>query len=584
MQRLARRPLSANPQHDVPAPSTDGAAYDAFISYSHAADGRLAPALQQVLQGLGKAWHQRRALRVFRDATSLSASPELWPTIERALERSSYFVLLASPESASSPWVDQEVLWWRGHRPAGTLLIALTGGELRWSGEDFTPESAVPPGARGWFADEPLWADLRWAHGEEHVSTRNPRFLDDVASLAAAIHRVDKDALVGEDERQHRRTLRLARAAVAVLVVLTLVAITGGVLAETQRRAADHQRREAQRQAREATSVALASSATQVMTKRPEVSVLLALEAFRTSPRAEARGSLVSALTAARDPGVRAILHGPTVPLFSVAISNDPRLVVGAGYDRTIYVWDARTHRRLGRPLTGEADIVNDVAFSPNGRTIAAAGADKTIRLWDARTHRPLGAPLRGHTDPVNAVAFSPDGRTLASASDDDTIRLWDLPKHRPSGRPLAGHDDDVNSLAFSADGRKLASGSDDKTVRLWDLRRRRQIGRPFTGHTSFVFGVALSPDGRTLASASLDRTIRLWDVLRHRPLGPPMRGFRDYASGLAFSPDGRTLASTGIDNTIRLWDPRSRRQRGRPLAGHTDDVWSVAFTPDGRT
>lgn len=88
-----------------------GESYDAFVSYSHAADGRLAPALQAGLQSIGKPWYQRRALRVFRDVTSLSASPELWPTIERALERSRYFILLASPESARSVWVEREVKW-----------------------------------------------------------------------------------------------------------------------------------------------------------------------------------------------------------------------------------------------------------------------------------------------------------------------------------------------------------------------------------------------------------------------------------------------------------------------------------------
>jgi hypothetical protein len=69
--------------------------FDAFISFSHAADGRLAPALQAALQSIGKPWYRRRALRIFRDTTTLSASPELWPTIERALERSRHFILLA---------------------------------------------------------------------------------------------------------------------------------------------------------------------------------------------------------------------------------------------------------------------------------------------------------------------------------------------------------------------------------------------------------------------------------------------------------------------------------------------------------
>jgi hypothetical protein len=41
--------------------------YDAFISYSHAADGLLAPRLQDGLQRFAKPWWRRRALHVFRD-------------------------------------------------------------------------------------------------------------------------------------------------------------------------------------------------------------------------------------------------------------------------------------------------------------------------------------------------------------------------------------------------------------------------------------------------------------------------------------------------------------------------------------
>src|SRR4029077_7145791 len=71
--------------------------YKAFISYSHAADGKLAPALRSSLEGFAKPWNQIRAMRVFLDKASLSANPELWGTIERSLNGSEYFVLLASP-------------------------------------------------------------------------------------------------------------------------------------------------------------------------------------------------------------------------------------------------------------------------------------------------------------------------------------------------------------------------------------------------------------------------------------------------------------------------------------------------------
>ncbi len=74
------------------------ALYDAFISYSHAKDKPIAARLQSTIQKLGKPWYRRRALRLFRDDTSLSATPHLWPMIERALGQSRYFLLFASPE------------------------------------------------------------------------------------------------------------------------------------------------------------------------------------------------------------------------------------------------------------------------------------------------------------------------------------------------------------------------------------------------------------------------------------------------------------------------------------------------------
>src|ERR671917_827584 len=136
------------------------AAYDAFISYSHAADGKLAPALQNALQRFAKPWYRLRALHLFRDQTSLSASPGLWPSIEQALQGSRFFLLLASPEAAQSRWVQQEVAWWLEHKSPQTLLIALTDGKIarKPGAKDFDWEAttALPPNLKGVFTENPL--------------------------------------------------------------------------------------------------------------------------------------------------------------------------------------------------------------------------------------------------------------------------------------------------------------------------------------------------------------------------------------------------------------------------------------------
>src|SRR4051794_37336974 len=106
--------------------------YDAFLSYSHAVDGQLAPAIQVGLQHLARPWYQVRALRVFRDDTGLAVNPHLWDSIATAIDNSRYFVLLLSDDAAASSWVNREIEQWMAEHPAESILPVLTGGCLQW--------------------------------------------------------------------------------------------------------------------------------------------------------------------------------------------------------------------------------------------------------------------------------------------------------------------------------------------------------------------------------------------------------------------------------------------------------------------
>jgi tetratricopeptide (TPR) repeat protein len=232
--------ISEEPPQRVQA--TAATPYNAFISYSHVKDKALASALQSAMQRLGKPWYRRRALRLFRDDTSLTATPHLWPSIEKALGQSRFLILMASPEAAASHWVNQELAWWLDHNGPDTVLIALTAGELEWSGEtgDFRASDAtpLPPALRGSFADEPLWIDLR--PYREAASPRDARFTDLAASIAAALHGRPKEDLLSQEVRQQRRALRLAGSAVALLLLLLGLAGWQWTVARVQRNRAEH--------------------------------------------------------------------------------------------------------------------------------------------------------------------------------------------------------------------------------------------------------------------------------------------------------------------------------------------------------
>jgi len=75
-----------------------------------------APAVQSALHRVARPWYRLRSVWIFRDKTGLAATPSLWGTIEKALADSEYFLLMASPEAAASPWVQREVDWWLANR------------------------------------------------------------------------------------------------------------------------------------------------------------------------------------------------------------------------------------------------------------------------------------------------------------------------------------------------------------------------------------------------------------------------------------------------------------------------------------
>jgi TIR domain len=383
--------------------------YDAFVSYSHGQDQALAQALQSELQRFARPWYRPRALRVFRDQTDLSASPGLWSSIEQALKESSWFILMASPASAKSHWVQQEVQWWLTHRHADRILIALTIGEIRWAGRDFdwSRTDAIPEQLSGAFRGEPLWIDLRKLRPAASEATDSaPHLGDIVADLAAPIHGRDKDTLVGEHVRYQRRTRRLVRTVVASLsALLVAVSITAYI--------ANDQRNKAVTQARIATARLLATESGALLDTNLDVAELLAVAAYRTDNDPQTRAALFAAATAS--PAlVRYMPAGGQIS--AIAGSDSGQVAVAGTTDGRIMRWEPLTGP--GRPVARLSRAVTSIATSADGATIAATDGTDAL-VW---SHGSVTQSIRG----AQSVAVSPSGRYLAAVSESGRVSLID--------------------------------------------------------------------------------------------------------------------------------------------------------------
>lgn len=496
------------------AVSGAGKRYDAFISYSHGGDGTFAPRLQDGLHRLAKPWRQRRALEVFRDQTGLSVNPNLWTSICRAMDGSSYFVLLASPESSRSEWVGKEIERWVATKGVEGLLPVVTDGTWTWDpvAGDFAwddPEqvTAVHPALRGVFREEPRHVDMSWARAEAQLTLRNARFRDQVAELAAPMHGVTKDELEGEDVRLQQRTRRLARGAVSLLVMLTAAALLATALAVASQREAVAQRDRAAVEARATLAQQLGVQARSGTAELPDKRLLTAVAADRIHSSSQSQAALLAALT-----GEHRLEHalgghvGGVADLALTPSGEHLTTVDGAGQVR---VWSPATGQLIAGPLALSADRA---ALGDDGRTLAVVDTSGGARWFDITSGDEIGSVAADPEVPaaLTCDAFAcgrvvatvaPDGRTVAVASAGSPgIRFL-----RADGTAeLVANADAVVGLAWSPyDAHRLLVG-DLAGLRVWSGADGPPSGvrpLPFEGATGILLGgVAFRPDSAEVA------------------------------------------------------------------------------------
>jgi WD40 repeat protein len=535
-----------------------------------------------------------RFFPVFQDEKELPINADLGESIRIGLEQSRFLIVICSPRSATSQYVNEEVRYFKELGRQDRIMALMIDGEPNASfgnkagfsqeEECFCEALRHPLNANHEIdrtrrdAQEPIAGDVRI---KDSISTREAKRRDlsnhrsvleyMKLKLLAGLMGVGFDELVHRDkerqlreERAKARRLRRLAAAFGILALLTTVA---GLIAYKEKNIAQAN----YQTARQRLAQVYLERANAAYDSRDIAEQALFLSQALASDATSVSAEVVEDL-ANRTAGV---IWSDTLrsPLNALAISPDRRVIFVGADSGDVYELETKTGVEIRR-LHTNGGAVSAIAITPDGCQIATGSADNVVRVWRLDNGQ-LARELKQHTRLVTSVRFSPDGRTLYSTSDDRTAIAWDLNTFTIRFR-LTGHGAGVDTIACSSDGRLLATGSDDHTIRLWAASDGHLIS-VLSGHEEDVTRVAFSSNNKKLLSSSGDGTIRVWDIESKQNVWT-LRASEASITAFALSADSKKMFSAGADESVRIWDTATgeERCRLRGYNGWIEDVLPV--------
>lgn len=156
--------------------------------------------------------------------------------------------------------------------------------------------------------------------------------------------------------------------------------------------------------------------------------------------------------------------------VLSIRFSPDMRLLALSTLDSTVKVFFCDT-LKLYLTLYGHKLPVLSMDISYDNKLIVTCSADKNVRIWGldfGDCHKAFFA----HQDSILSVAFIPNnsegnGHHFFSASKDRVIKYYDGDKFEQIQK-LSGHHGEIWAMAVAHSGEFVVSASHDKSIRIW--------------------------------------------------------------------------------------------------------------------
>lgn len=240
-------------------------------------------------------------------------------------------------------------------------------------------------------------------------------------------------------------------------------------------------------------------------------------------------------------------------------LPNTAHLLLSAGLDGKVKIWELHGGRRLLRTYYGHTKGVRDIAFNNSGSEFVSAGFDRMCRLWDTETGKckgrfttkrePFCVKIHPAEDKQNLfVVGTADKKILCfDTRTGDVVQEYD--------RHLGA----VNSITFVEEGRRMVSTSDDKSVRIWEWDIPVDIKYIADPNMHSMPTVSLHPNKKWMLLQSMDNQILTFGA-RDKFRQNKKKTFKGhmcagYACQTSMSPDGHFVASGDGDGHLIIWD-----------------------------
>lgn len=530
--------------------------YYAFISYSHK-DEEWARWLQHefehyhlptTLNGLTDLPDNFRP--IFRDIDELSGG-ELKPQISHALKSSSYLVIICSPNSAKSSYVDGEIREFIeignqcGVDNIGNIFPFIIEG-IPHSIEE--PKKECFPKALRDLPSELIAGDVT-KHGREQAF---------VKILAGTLHHsnVRFSMLWNQFERDRIEAERKERERRDKLLLL-----------------------ESRYLSEKALDIASVDS------RLARLLVLRALPKDLNDP--EDRPYCIEAESA-----LRIICNYKSAVFIDVNCfkldSTCDRGVSGSS-DGLVRLWNIETASQVGEPLHGHTDSVMEVSYSHDGKIIASCSMDGSIIMWNAENGK-QARTIKSGKEHVKRVVFTSDDNLLVAMSYDHshenyTIGIWSV-ENGQLVREIPIHCS--NDIAIDKEDRWIAIATSGTSIEVYELKEGKKIKEIPKAHTECLSTIDFSPDGKKLVSATFwgDFIIRDWisgEILFSKKVNDVQMYQLPIINCARFSNDGNYIVTASSDSAIKIWNANTGDQVGEPLVGHDKSVLFASFSQNGK-